>query len=53
MSASYLLQEEMYEEQLMQKYPRSCGTVFDSGCYSETSEQSFAVYWPISVRLIF
>ena len=43
MSASCLEQEEVYEEQLVKKYPRSCGTVFASGCYSETSEQSFIV----------
>jgi len=43
MSVSYLEQEEMYEEQRVKKYPRLCGTVFASGCYSETSEQSFTV----------
>jgi len=42
MSVSYLEQEEMYGEQRV-KYPRLCGTVFASGCYSETSEQSFTV----------
>jgi hypothetical protein len=43
MSASYIGQEEVYEKQLVKKYLRSCGTVFDSGCYSETCEQSFTV----------
>jgi len=43
MSANYLEQEEIYEEQRVKKYPRLCRTVFASGCYSETSELSFRV----------
>jgi hypothetical protein len=36
-------QEEIYEEQVVKKCPPSCGTVFASGSYPETNEQSLTV----------